>query len=262
MRNLPARIAIVVTGFVLILIIVLFFVSSQISENFETLDEVQLVISRYNENLEWINEEPYNKYRNIIYNKSDNTNFQTSDKTEEIIQLPNVGRCDHTYLYHIISHYDNLFPVTVFLTGSVKNINSKHEKSKRLLEELEKRKKNVFIGNNFGNVKDVFYNFQIDKWKASDGDNAKLNPEEDLEPASVRPFGKWYERTFKDDRKVGYVTFYGIFSVDKKEILQHPKSYYEDLIKELENSSNPEVGHYFERSWNAVFHPMFDTDFI
>ena len=30
---------------------------------------------------------------------------------------------------------------------------------------------------------------------------------------------------------------------------------YDKLIKELEVSSNPEVGHYFERAWAAVFGP-------
>jgi hypothetical protein len=33
------------------------------------------------------------------------------------------------------------------------------------------------------------------------------------------------------------------------------------LIKDLETHSNPEVGHYFERGWAAVFYPMEHTEF-
>jgi len=241
--------------------LVLWFTALQTVEHFDSHDDIQLVVSRFNEDLEWIQQEPYSKYRNIIYNKSDNSNFHTSDKTENIVKLPNVGRCDHTYLYHIINNYDNLSNITVFLPGSI-NMDHKRNKSKRLLDEIESREKNVFIGNKYGNVKDSFYNFQMEEWKASDENNAKINPENKLELASVRPFGKWYDTKFNDERKVEYVSYYGIFSVSKNEILQNSKSYYEDLIQELENSSNPEVGHYFERSWNAVFHPMIETDFI
>ena len=38
--------------------------------------------------------------------------------------------------------------------------------------------------------------------------------------------------------------------------------YYMDLIKDLDKSSNPEAGHYFERAWEAVFYPMTGANFI
>jgi hypothetical protein len=45
-------------------------------------------------------------------------------------------------------------------------------------------------------------------------------------------------------------------AVHKNDILRHPIQYYKDLIKELE-FTNPEVGHYFERSWIAIFKPEY-----
>jgi hypothetical protein len=33
-------------------------------------------------------------------------------------------------------------------------------------------------------------------------------------------------------------------------------------MKHLETSSNPEVGHYIERSWAAIFYPMNNTKII
>lgn len=230
------------------------------SEQDVSRNDVQLVIARYNEDLKWINDDPYSKYQNIIYNKSDNNNFSKSDKTRETVSLPNVGRCDHTYLHHIIKNYDNLANITVFLPGSL-NMENKKDKSTRLLREIENNKQNVFLSSKYRNVQEELYDFQLDGWKASDEKNAILNPENKLDRAKIRPFGKWFSDKFKD-LKIEHVSYYGIFSVDKKEILQHPKSHYEELIKDLETSSNPEAGHFFERAWGAVFHPMSETKFI
>jgi len=229
-------------------------------ESFDTNDDVQLVIARYNENLDWIKDAPYNKYQNIIYNKSDNNNFYKSDKTREVVSLPNVGRCDHTYLHHIIKNYDNLANITVFLPGSA-DMENKKNKSERLLKEIEINNKNVFLCFKYNDVREEMYDFQIDEWKASYEKNSALNPEMKLDSAKIRPFGEWFSDKF-DDLKIEYVSYSGIFSVHKKEILQHPKSYYENLIKDLETSSNPEAGHFFERAWVAVFHPMTETKFI
>jgi hypothetical protein len=79
--------------------------------------------------------------------------------------------------------------------------------------------------------------------------------------SDVRPFGKWYEKHF-GDIKVDYYTLGGIMGIEKSNIIQHPKSYYEELLKELDKHSNPEVGHYYERAWSAIFHPMKNTKFI
>ena len=61
----------------------------------------EIVIARYNEDLSWLNKIDKN-IKITIYNKGNNNiNFP-------FIQLPNIGRESHTYLYHIINNYDNL----------------------------------------------------------------------------------------------------------------------------------------------------------
>ena len=271
-KNIMSRVALVV-GIVSIFFGILFFLfrtyrNSPSMDHFDgggssssrTAPSIQLVVARYNEDLEWLKEDPYSKYENVIYNKSDNQNFTKSDNTHSTVNLPNVGRCDHTYLHHIIENYDNLANITVFLPGSL-NMEYKNAKAKRLLKAIGSHKQNGFMGRRFDNVKDTYNSFQMDEWKATDSQNAAKNPETNLHLSEIRPFGKWYESKFKD-KNVEYVSFAGIFSVSRNEILQHPKTYYEDLIQDLETSSNPEVGHYFERAWNAVFHPMTETKFI
>lgn len=249
-----------VVAIFMFLVFYLLYTFYKSKESFKENTNIQLVIARYNENLGWINDDPYSKYQNIIYNKSDNSDFSKSEKTKETVSLPNVGRCDHTYLYHIIRNYDNLANITVFLPGSV-NMENKKGKSTRLLREIESNNQNVFLCSKYENVQKELYDFQLGGWKASDEKNSVLNPEMKLDNAKIRPFGKWFSDKF-GDLKIEYVSYYGIFSVNKKEILQHSKSYYEELIKDLETSSNPEAGHFFERSWAAVFHPMSETKFI
>jgi hypothetical protein len=70
----------------------------------------EIVIARYNENLNWI-EQLDNNIKITIYNKGKN------DIKYPFITLPNVGRESHTYLYHIIKNYDNLADLTIFCQG-------------------------------------------------------------------------------------------------------------------------------------------------
>jgi hypothetical protein len=75
--------------------------------------EIQIVVSRYNEDLSWILEEPFNKFQYIVYNKGTNENFEKKNVVK-IVSLSNVGKNDHTYLHHIIENYSNLSDITIF----------------------------------------------------------------------------------------------------------------------------------------------------
>jgi len=243
----------------LIVLSAMCFINTRESMENKAID-LELVVSRYNENLEWLKEEPFNKYPVICYNKGPNKEFYKPDNMK-VVNVENVGRCDHTYIYHIVKNYDNLSKHTMFLPGSC-NMPNKNYKATRWIGEIEKTDKGVFIGlNSGGGIKQDLYGFQLDNWAASDEKNRSLNPENSLKLSSIRPFGKWYEKHFGDSF-VPYYTLGGIMGIEKSSIIQHPKSYYENLLSELDNSSNPEVGHYFERAWGAVFHPMNNIHFI
>ena len=232
-------------------------------ETLETKPNLQIIISRYNEDLEWLKEEPFNQYPVIVYNKGPNTDFYHAPNITQIIPVKNVGRCDHTYLYHIIENYDNLADITIFLPGSTQ-MEHKLPKAKSQVTECAKHNNTVIIKENSSTsyhpngVQSDFYHFQLDDWVSTDNTNKVLKTEEKLLPAEIRPFGKWYEARFPDIH-IKYVSYLGILGISKKHILQHPKSYYENLIQELSTHSNPEVGHYFERSWSAIFTPNNDA---
>ena len=67
----------------------------------------KVVISKYNEDVEWIKSI---KYDTIIYDKSNNP-------IEGSIPRPNIGREAETLLHYIIGHYNNLPDLTIFLQG-------------------------------------------------------------------------------------------------------------------------------------------------
>ena len=217
----------------------------------QKLPDIQLVISRYNEDLEWLKEEPFRKYPVICYNKGPDDKFYKPDKMK-ITNLENLGRCDHTYIYHILKNYDNLPEHTLFLPGSC-DIPAKKEKAIRWIKEIEKENVAIFIGHRLNqSVKDALYDFTLNEWKATDKRNQAINPESKLQLHDIRPFGKWHETHFGDTGASHY-TLGGVMGIHKQNILSRPKSEYEKFEKELNRHSNPEVGHYYERAWASIF---------
>ena len=67
----------------------------------------QFVIAHYDEALDWLEDLPPACSR-IVYHKHHSAREN---------RLPNIGREAHTYLHHILTHYDRLADLTVFLQG-------------------------------------------------------------------------------------------------------------------------------------------------
>ena len=69
-----------------------------------------IVISRFNENIDWINKIINKKWINqiIIYNKGPHNLEHFTNPKIKILNVENIGREGYTYLDFIISNYDNL----------------------------------------------------------------------------------------------------------------------------------------------------------
>ena len=213
---------------------------------------MNIIISRFNEDLAWTLEFPFNQFNYIIYNKGINDTFEKKN-VSKVIHLPNVGRCDQTYLFHIVSEYNKLSDTLIFLPGSVDMPHKKIIAVKLLLNILQ-TKKASFIGGEINSIFHSFKYFSQDEYCCQNPINQELNNESKLCLCPQRPFGNWFlKHNFKD---VNHYCLYGIFSVDKRDIYQHPISRYVQLLKELSVHSNPEVGHYTERAWSSIFGPF------
>lgn len=227
---------------------------------------VDIVIARYNEDLDWLCEDSVmNTITNsslktsiYIYNKGINN---VTPKFMEcygtivdlyIIQLPNVGRCDHTYLHHIVKNYHNLADVTVFLPASC-DMDFKYEKTRFTIDMAYADIDTVFIIDDPSNVYDAHKDFYLDRWMSSHESN-RINTNDTMELASPRPFGRWYTHVFgMKGKQFSGITYYGILAVSRKDIQGRKVSFYKNLITHVEGHNNPEAGHYIERSWSAIF---------
>jgi hypothetical protein len=232
----------------------------------ENENDINIVVSRYSENLEWLKDEPFNKHTYIVYNKGDNDDYYKSDKFKEEIKLKNVGRESHTYLSHIINNYDNktFAKITVFLPGSVE-LEHKYNRAKQIFNEINAGNKDVDLFSCVlmdKPVRDVFKNFTIDKYLSSNNNN-KINNDDEIYKSNIRPFGKWYEKLFNNiNNENRCFTQNAMFAITKDTILKKPKSYYMNLIKYVDRHHNHESGHYFERAWDAVFFPYKNVKYL
>ena len=226
-----------------------------------SVTDVEIIIARYNESLSWTLLAPFNQFKYTVYNKGDNAWFEKKH-VSKIINLPNVGRNDHTYLYHIAKNYDNLSLITVFFPGSI-DLKYKMRRAKKILLNLMQpnNDKGVFIGYACSNgIFEKFKHFKLDEYTCSAKMNKIKNGESKLKLCTARPYGNWY-RTFFGKEETPFYTYWGIFAIHRNDIVQHNVSRYDTLLSILSTHSNPEAGHYIERSWGKIFHPMNFTNF-
>jgi hypothetical protein len=208
---------------------------------------VELVVARYAEPLDWLDREPFAGHARTVYDKSPRARHGPG-----VVALPNVGRCDHTYLFHVVRRYDSLADVTVMLPGSATD-GHKWPNALQVLDRADRTRASVFPGREVDGLH-TFEDFRLDTYRATHPDNLKANPESVLEPAVPRPFGPWFRtHVARDPDGVRLATFQGIFAVSRADVLRRPRSYYDNLLATVSGSSNPEAGHYMERSWAAIF---------
>jgi hypothetical protein len=197
----------------------------------------QIVVARYNEDITWLL--PL-KDIVIIYNKGD---YNSTLNNFNTINIKNYGRESHTYLYHIINHYENLSEKIIFFQGKIND----HD-----ILEIE----DYFGKNNF-----------IAKLK-------ELNI--DILKKKIEHYGKWKKQFKNGNMKMSLYTPYdwltkiiGIeidsksniskvvwganFSLSKELILTKPKIFYENILRYIDYHINPEEGHFLERSWYLIF---------
>jgi hypothetical protein len=224
-------------------------------ENEINNNNIEIIIARYNEDLEWLNDEKFNKYPVIIYNKGVNDSFYKPPLLKEIVNLPNIGVCDHTYLYHIIKNYNNLPNVTIFLPGSCMD-GIKKNRTINILEKTIETNNSVIYGRNEDTgILNNLYDFNMETHESSNHSNKLLNGDSELRKCDVNPFGNWFKTVF-GDININYSTYFGIFSASKQHILNRKKDFYEKLIEYVNKDKNEECAHYIERSYIAIFHPL------
>ena len=206
-----------------------------------------IVISRYNENIDWVKNIDNRLFDIYIYNKG---SVIQEIPNCNIINLNNTGRESHTYLYHIINNYSNLPERIVFTQAHPFD----HVRDS-FLNDI----------NIFDKCDRPFYYFSknilsIQYYKNTFIEYGMLNNREWKNYHDINsPIKKTMKTLFHDYKDENVKLFFGtgaIFGVDKLLILRNNIDFYKNCINILNNSSNlvnPDEGHSFERLWYYIF---------
>jgi hypothetical protein len=214
---------------------------------------ITCILTRYNEIIDWI-EYIINDIDFIyIYNKGPNDilfkHYTPPAEKIKIIKLENIGRIDHTIVYHILQNWDSLDDTIISLPGSVLMCKMKGAYLSAIRKNL-KRINNFsgYYSPRFHKVGPQF-NYSIDNYRAEGACNQNGN---EFIKSEYPDFQAW-KKAIIDERPMHYVSMRGMFIVNKENILHISKTIYENLLKSLSVGDNIENGHFAERIWAHLF---------
>ena len=189
-----------------------------------------IVVSRYNENVEWTK----SFYNVIIYNKGTELNKPDSNHIYNEVFLNNVGREGHTYYKHICDNYNNLADFTIFLQGDP------FPHSRDAIQKIQS-----YVDNKQLNVDFEFLNATLDCNLSGCRHHSGL------------PLIDVYEKLF-GEKKLSMEFDFGPgaqFIVSKKNILNRSKDFYSKIVDILGYDINPIEGFVIERFHKLIFKP-------
>lgn len=217
--------------------------------------DVDVVIARYEENLDWVVDDlmPIVGSRITVYNKGRRETLSAKISGARIVDLPNVGRCDHTYLHHILETHGRAGrrPV-LFLPGSCRAFPEKWARVQKIIGKFDGAS-STFVCDDVNMPGDI-YDFSIDRWAARESRNNATNSVDRLVPSPVRPFGRWFDEVvrIKDKDPPRCLSLGGMFIAAPGDLDRKPRAYYERIKAFLDGDDNVEAGHYVERAWPAI----------
>lgn len=242
------------------------FINADYSRTIRTKPErhVQVVVARYAEDLSWLRQLPFTDV--VVYDKNDRGDESHGDPPAHAVvkRLPNVGRESHTYLHHILTNWDALADVTLFITGSTAELLPRWRKTEAVVLHASRTGSSAFPVDFVARepIQVASGEFRMDGYVSAGASNAYANPNAEMMPCPHRPFGAFYRASFSGEPPVYEEMTQGVLAVSREHIRQHPRSRYERLIRYLDSHSNPEAVHYFERCWSAVFAPFPSTCYV
>ncbi|MCQ9200701.1 MAG: DUF3431 domain-containing protein [Prochlorococcus marinus CUG1437] len=202
-----------------------------------------LIIARYNENLEWLKK--HKDFKITVYNKggdlSDNNFFK-------VINLENIGRESHTWLYHIVNNYNHLNEINIFLQGKIDDLNCMVYKNPN--DYLKRINKYGFSVSRFGLLGPLHWDWNVNIDKDIRYKKKWENNEISRSNIGFRNFSK---KLFPEIPLFVATSYSGCFAVKKEAIQMNDLHFYQKLLDVLSQNKNPIEGHYMERLWCYIF---------
>ncbi len=203
-----------------------------------------VIISRFNEKLDWI-KNINREFEIIIYNKGEKIELGNDYK---LIEIANVGRESHTWLYHILGNYENISENNIFLQGRIDDLGCMSHKD--ISKYLKNLNKNGFNSSRLGLLSPFHWkdNLSIDKdirykeaWNQNKISKNQLG------------FRKYSKQFFPKIPIIVPTSYGGCFAVSKDAIYKHSKDFYLKLLDTVNKHSHPIEAHFLERLWCYMF---------
>jgi hypothetical protein len=198
---------------------------------------VEILVSRYAEDVSWLSTITLRRpFRITIVNKG-----KSMHSTWPVVQMKNVGRCDHTYVHHFYTRFDSLEDVTLCIPASAYDIPVKRAKLHEVLRRLE-HQDSVFPLR-LMHLQDIVSDRYTSSHKNNGGNQALLK--------AGYGYDEWWQQFIGVDQSL-FCTLHGIFAVERKSVQRHGKAFWGRLEEELSKGDNLEAGHFMERAWYSV----------
>jgi hypothetical protein len=171
----------------------------------------------------------------IVYKKNDNLKIgEKKILTDNLVEIPNKGRCDYAFLCHIIDNYDNLARTNVFV-------------------KCNWYENNIPFWDLLLNCHNYDYMQVGTHYEVIDWD------ELDIESGLCERKQKWLSEIFPDNTKLGKVAVWGhgpSFSVSRELIHRHKKEVYENMLNKFHEDSGSfslDYEKYNYRTYNDMY---------
>lgn len=214
---------------------------------------VDLVISAYKDDLNWISYLPRNGVSVHVYDKWDGpASAPVPPVWDQYCKLPNVGKIDHTILHHIVTWYDNLADWTVFAPDDP----FPHMGGKYFAEMLKQRDKVLVPW--LCTLRDWGTDGRLEwaKWTNRTDANGTNWAERYASGKITKAFYSFTRfagiHGIRLDNWPGYHPG-AVLGVPKAAILLRSRTVYEMMLESVSGSIEPEEGHYLERLWISLF---------
>jgi len=254
----------------------------------------ELVIARYNEDISW-SRNFANCTLTTVYDKGEplpkRQLQEAAGPLARSTQLPNVGREAHTYLHHIVTHYDRLASTTIFFQGGIKLGSSSGSDSLDPPERYMRNGINTFHARRANVLQmgsGVGYEWQhhrhhphqenqttegrlrhrhrsarttrSDQWSNRAWATYLAHTEGQAAPlggASSHTLGSFAEKVLRRNLSNPNARWVprAFFSVGRNIIHRNPRRYYQRILQKsnLSHFIDPEEGHFMERAWMSIF---------
>jgi hypothetical protein len=215
----------------------------------------RLTVAKYTENIEWVDKgNSIDGLDSIIYNKlndlSNHESYRINDKRN--IDLFNIGREAHTYIWHIVNNYENLYDIEIFAQGRIDDTISVDN----FWESIENISEDNFSGYMEFSPCVKHIAFDVAYW-----DEVKSIYPESIHVGYYGDSEKeFFHRIYEKIPENKYYTTraHAIFAVSKELILRHPKEKYIKLLESCNPTtrSSEEIISFpykMEHFWNLLF---------